>query len=148
MLEHSPLQSNQINAAGKTITGRRVLFAILFMLSMAGSLTLAAVALSPGGFSATDVALLVLFAITLPWMVAGFWNSVIGFLIMRFSSDPIAAVMPPWPRTSAGTNQYLQRRRFCSAFAMSGRSESSATLSRCWLASVRPASAATFISLC
>ena len=94
MLEHSPLQSNQINAAGKTITGRRVLFAILFMLSMAGSLTLAAVALSPGGFSATDVALLVLFAITLPWMVAGFWNSVIGFLIMRFSSDPIAAVMP------------------------------------------------------
>jgi membrane glycosyltransferase len=94
VLEHSPLQSNQINAAGKTITGRRVLFAILFMLSMAGSLTLAAVALSPGGFSATDVALLVLFAITLPWMVAGFWNSVIGFLIMRFSSDPIAAVMP------------------------------------------------------
>lgn len=94
VLEHLRLQSDQINAAGKTITGRRVLFAILFMLSMAGSLALAAVALSPGGFSATDVALLVLFAITLPWMVAGFWNSVIGFLIMRFSSDPIAAVMP------------------------------------------------------
>ncbi|HET7382388.1 MAG TPA: glycosyltransferase, partial [Pseudolabrys sp.] len=71
-----------------------MLFAILFMLSMAGSLALAALALSPGGFSATDVALLVLFAITLPWMVAGFWNGVIGFLIMRFSPDPIAAVMP------------------------------------------------------
>ena len=27
-------------------------------------------------------------------MVAGFWNAVIGFLIMRFSADPIAAVMP------------------------------------------------------
>ena len=94
VLKHSPLQSDQINAARKTITGRRVLFAILFMLSMAGSLALAALALSPGGFSATDVALLVLFAITLPWMVAGFWNSVIGFLIMRFSPDPIAAVMP------------------------------------------------------
>lgn len=94
MLKHSPLQSDRINAARKTITGRRVLFAILFMLSMAGSLALAALALSPSGFSATDVALLVLFAITLPWMVAGFWNGVIGFLIMRFSPDPIAAVMP------------------------------------------------------
>src|SRR5512136_440069 len=87
VLKHSPLQSDQINAARKTITGRRVLFAILFMLSMAGSLALAALALSPGGFSATDVALLLLFAITLPWMVAGFWNGVIGFLIMRFSPD-------------------------------------------------------------
>ena len=35
-----------------------------------------------------------LFAVTLPWMVAGFWNAVIGFLIMRFAADPIAAVMP------------------------------------------------------
>jgi membrane glycosyltransferase len=36
----------------------------------------------------------VLFAITLPWMVAGFWNAVIGFLIMRLSRDPIATIMP------------------------------------------------------
>ena len=35
-----------------------------------------------------------LFAVTLPWMVVGFWNAVIGFLIMRFAADPIAAVMP------------------------------------------------------
>ena len=41
-----------------------------------------------------DVTLLALFAVTLPWMVAGFWNAVIGFLIMRFSADPTAAVMP------------------------------------------------------
>jgi membrane glycosyltransferase len=35
-----------------------------------------------------------MFAVTLPWTVAGFWNAVIGFLIMRFSRDPIAAVVP------------------------------------------------------
>ena len=29
--------------------------------------------------------LLALFALTLPWMVIGFWNAVIGFLIMRFA---------------------------------------------------------------
>ena len=61
---------------------------------MVGVLVLAALALAPGGFGMTDITLLALFAITLPWMVAGFWNAVIGFLIVRFSADPIAMVMP------------------------------------------------------
>ena len=73
---------------------RRALFAVLFVLTMAGSLGLAALALSPGGFGFPDVVALVLFAVTLPWMVAGFCNAVIGFVIMRFSADPIAAVLP------------------------------------------------------
>jgi membrane glycosyltransferase len=84
----------QADAAGNDIFGRRVLFAVLFATTMAGSLALAALALAPGGFGAVDIILLALFAVTLPWMVAGFWNAVIGFLIMRFSADPIAAVMP------------------------------------------------------
>ena len=71
-----------------------MLFAALFVATMAGSLALAALALSPGGFGIMDLVLLVLFAATLPWMVAGFWNALIGFLIMRISADPIAAVMP------------------------------------------------------
>ncbi|HMH62778.1 MAG TPA: glucans biosynthesis glucosyltransferase MdoH, partial [Bradyrhizobium sp.] len=50
-------------------------------------------ALSPGGFDVIDITLLALFAVTLPWMVAGFWNAVIGFLIVRLAADPIAAVM-------------------------------------------------------
>ena len=71
-----------------------MLFAVLFAATVAGSLALAALALSPGGFSVIDCALLLLFAVTLPWMVAGFWNAVIGFLIMRLATDPIAAVIP------------------------------------------------------
>ena len=73
---------------------RRAAFAVLFSLIMAGSLGLAALALSPGGLGIFDVIALVLFAITLPWMVAGFCNAVIGFVIMRFSADPVAAVLP------------------------------------------------------
>jgi membrane glycosyltransferase len=73
---------------------RRLLFAVLFAITMVGSLALAALALSPGGLDLTDIGLLVLFGITLPWMVAGFWNAVIGFLIMRFSANPIATIMP------------------------------------------------------
>ena len=93
MLERSPPQAMQ-STTGNDLFGRRVLFAVLFAATMAGSLGLAALALSPGGFSITDVILLGLFGVTLPWMVAGFWNAVIGFLIMRCSVDPVAAVMP------------------------------------------------------
>jgi membrane glycosyltransferase len=83
------------DTAGNEMFGRRVLFAVLFAATMAGSLTLAALALAPGGgLGPIDVTLLALFAMTLPWMVAGFWNAVIGFWIMRFSADPTAAVMP------------------------------------------------------
>ena len=80
------------------MTGRRVLFAVLGTVTMAGSLALAALALSPGGLGVLDIALLVLFAITLPWMVVGFWNALIGFLIMRFSPDAMAAVVPQLER--------------------------------------------------
>ncbi len=75
------------------MTARRLLFAVLFAATMAGSLWLMALALSAGGFGFVDFVLLALFALTLPWMVAGFWNAMIGFLIMRFA-DPTAAVLP------------------------------------------------------
>jgi membrane glycosyltransferase len=94
VLESSPLQVAQIDAFRIDIFGRRGLFVVLFAATMAGSLALAALALSPGGFGMIDIVLLVLFAVTLPWTVAGFWNAVIGFLIMHFAADPIAAVMP------------------------------------------------------
>jgi membrane glycosyltransferase len=94
LLERPVLQSKQAEAAGNSISGRRALFAGLFAVSMVALIALAAVALSPGGFSALDIVLIILFAITLPWMVAGFWNALIGFLILRFSTDPVATVIP------------------------------------------------------
>jgi membrane glycosyltransferase len=76
------------------MAGRRLLFAALMAVTMIGSIVLAALALSPAGFSTIDITLIVMFAIMLPWMAAGFWNAIIGFLILRFSSDSIAAVIP------------------------------------------------------
>lgn len=73
---------------------RRAIFATLFSVTMAGSLWLAALALAPGGYGPLDLAALLLFAATLPWMVAGFCNALIGFVIMRLSPDPVAAVIP------------------------------------------------------
>jgi membrane glycosyltransferase len=84
----------QAEAADISMFARRAIFAVLFSVTMAVSLWLAAVALAPGGFGSLDFAALVLFAVTLPWMVAGFANAVIGFVIMRFSADPVATVLP------------------------------------------------------
>jgi membrane glycosyltransferase len=77
---------------------RRTAFAALFIVTMAASLWGASLALAPGGFDILDLVALILFAATLPWMVAGFWNAVIGFVVMRLSSDPALAVMPPSAR--------------------------------------------------
>ena len=84
----------QADAAEKSMFARRATFAVLFSVTMAGSLWLAALALAPGGLGILDLAALLLFAVTLPWMVAGFCNAVIGFVIMRFSTNPVAAVIP------------------------------------------------------
>jgi len=43
------------DGAGREMTGRRVLFAVLFAGTMMGSLALAAFALSPGGLDAADI---------------------------------------------------------------------------------------------
>ena len=94
MLERSPRQAVDTNATDKDMFGRRVLFAVLFAVTMVGSLVLAALALAPGGFGIIDVTLLALLAVTLPWMVAGFWNAVIGLLIVRLYADPVEALMP------------------------------------------------------
>ncbi len=74
------------------LRGRRALFAFLVTVTMAAVLWLAVVAVPP--YNAAGIAFLVLFTITLPWSVVGFWNAVIGFLVMRFADDPAAAVNP------------------------------------------------------
>ncbi|PWT87286.1 MAG: glucans biosynthesis glucosyltransferase MdoH, partial [Proteobacteria bacterium] len=63
-------------------------------LTIAGLVWLSAFALSPGGLGIADLILIVLFAVTMPWYVLGFWNAVVGFALMRFTRDAAAAVMP------------------------------------------------------
>jgi len=88
----------QANLAERSVMARRLAFAALFVVTMAASLWLAALALAPGGFGLLDLTALVLFAATLPWMVVGFWNAVIGFIVMRLSAEPAMAIMPSTAR--------------------------------------------------
>jgi membrane glycosyltransferase len=71
---------------------RRVLFATGVVFTFVAVLWLAITAVPPTSFG--GIAFLVLFAIVLPWSIIGFWNALIGFLLMRFSADPVAAVNP------------------------------------------------------
>src|SRR4051812_21567651 len=92
MLDRPATLSVAVPGQGSTLTRRRAAFAILVATTMAAVLWLASVAVPPHSFGA--VAFLLLFTLTLPWSVIGFWNAVIGFLIMRFCPDPAAAVNP------------------------------------------------------
>jgi membrane glycosyltransferase len=94
MLERSPRDEVVVAALPALPAWRPLLFFASVGLTIAGLVWLAVIALSPGGFGAVDLILVVLFAITLPWYVIGFWNATIGLLIMRFARDPIAAVTP------------------------------------------------------
>lgn len=75
-----------------TLTRRRALFAVLVAATMLAVLWLAAIAVPP--YSLGAISFLVLFAITLPWSVIGFWNAFIGFWIMRLARDPAITVNP------------------------------------------------------
>ena len=94
MVERSLRDDRLIAAPSPLLALRRVLFFSLVGLTIAGQIALAVVALSPGGFGLVDLVLVLLFSVTLPWYVIGFWNAAIGLLIMRFARDPAACVTP------------------------------------------------------
>ena len=93
MLERATTLSATAEGLLTTVLARRrALFAVLIAGTMAAVLWLAAVAVPP--YSAGAISFLVLFTVTLPWSVIGFWNGFIGFLIMRLAQDPAVAVNP------------------------------------------------------
>ena len=94
MLDRSARDDIVIAVPSASLVWRQALFFMCVGLTIAGLIWLAVVALSPGGFGIADLILVVLFAVTLPWYVIGFWNATIGLLIMRFARDPVAAVTP------------------------------------------------------
>ncbi len=76
------------------MTARRSVFCVLAVCTAAFMLWLMHQALSPQTPTALYVTLMVLLGFTLPWMVVGFWNAVIGLLLCQLSTEPTAAVLP------------------------------------------------------
>ena len=70
-MSEQSLEQAVLAAAPVALTLRRILFLTLVGLTMVAMIGLLAVALSAGGFGLVDFILVVLFAVTLPWMVIG-----------------------------------------------------------------------------
>ncbi len=77
-----------------SVARRRQLFALLVIgcVVLLGGLMVKA--LSPHGLSLPEYVMLALFVITLPWMVIGFWNAMLGLVLLRSTRDPASAVNP------------------------------------------------------
>ncbi|MFZ1416076.1 MAG: glucans biosynthesis glucosyltransferase MdoH [Defluviicoccus sp.] len=76
------------------MAARRTLFAALVGTSILGLVGLMVAVFAGDGLVATEIVLLVLFAANTPWLVIGFWNAVIGFIIIHAARDPVQVVAP------------------------------------------------------
>lgn len=74
---------------------RRSLFAILVVSTILAGTALMTLAFSVDGLDTVDLILTLMFTMTLPWTAIGFWNAVIGLILMRTTTDPATAVCPP-----------------------------------------------------
>jgi len=78
----------------RTLWARRVLFGALSLLTLIGMTWWLVRVLAGDGFGAIDFLLVALFLIHAPWIVIGFWNSVVGFIVLHFTRDPLRSVIP------------------------------------------------------
>lgn len=77
-----------------SVLWRRRIFTGLVAGCVAALAAMMVATLAPGGISILEMLLLALFVVTLPWMVIGFWNAMLGLLLMRSTGNAAAAVNP------------------------------------------------------
>jgi len=82
---------------------RRFVFGLLVLGTTFGLSAWLAVVVAANGFRLVDVMLVMTFAIKALWVALVFWSSTIGFVLRRFTVDPLAAVLPPQARRCANT---------------------------------------------
>ena len=85
------------------MAARRAVFAALVGVSIVSLVSLMIAVVAGDGLSATEIALLVLFAANTPWLVIGFWNALIGFIVTHAARDPVHVVAPLAPPAPDGT---------------------------------------------
>jgi membrane glycosyltransferase len=81
-------------ASDLTITVRRVIFFVLSLGTALLMLVLVHQTLAVTIPTIIRIIILGLFVLTLPWMVVGFWNAIIGLLICQCVKDPITFILP------------------------------------------------------
>jgi membrane glycosyltransferase len=87
----TPTGTQALAALGR----RRFTFGLLVVLTIASLAYWLASILAVDGFGIVDALMLLAFLVNAPWIAVGFWNSLIGFLVLHGPGDPIARVTPP-----------------------------------------------------
>jgi membrane glycosyltransferase len=85
---------------GERLGGRRWLVFALNAASWAALGLAMARLVGAGGWGWPHLLILLLFLIGLPWSLMGFWNSVIGFVILKLARDPALYTNPALRRVS------------------------------------------------
>jgi membrane glycosyltransferase len=81
------------------LPARRALMLALCLASMAGLAWAMSRVLGGRGWSVATIAFMTIYLIGLPWTLLGFWNSAIGFVILRLVKDPVGYTNPAIRRT-------------------------------------------------
>jgi membrane glycosyltransferase len=92
ILKSTPALSAEADEA--KLRARRWLVLGLNLASMAVLTSAMSHVLGARGWTVPTVAFFVIYLIGLPWTLLGFWNSVIGFLILRLVRDPVGYTNP------------------------------------------------------
>lgn len=86
--------TNNFGARRERLWLRRGVFALLVVGSCAAAITGFGWLIGRDGLDLLDWLMLAFFALTLPWTLIGFWNAVIGLLILHLRRDPVGYVTP------------------------------------------------------
>jgi membrane glycosyltransferase len=88
------LNLKSIDAEEAKLPARRALVLALCVASMAALAATMGRVLDSRGWSVPTIAFMTIYLIGLPWTLLGFWNSAIGFVILRLSKDPVGYTNP------------------------------------------------------
>jgi membrane glycosyltransferase len=92
-IEAEPLQGSSPEPANR-LGRRRVTFLSLvcatILVLLAGLTTLCL----EGGLTVLELVMILLFALNLPWVAIGFWNAVIGFVLLQLSHNGVHRILP------------------------------------------------------
>ena len=86
------------------IHARRLIFAVLVLLTLVVLCLLLYLALMPHEFNALYFGIWCCYALTTPWLSIGVWNALIGICVMRWPSNPLQSVLPSHLLQAAQSN--------------------------------------------
>ena len=78
----------------RDLARRRIVFAALNIVSLVVLTVVLLRVFAPGGYSVSDIVMIVCFFFGAPWTVVGVWNAVLGIWLLHGRRDGLAAVAP------------------------------------------------------